>query len=193
MKSSEHMAFKEWAVICAALGDGRQSLIVRKGGIHEGREGFRVAHGEFWLFPTYEHEKPEGLIDEARPWLDRTLAEQPQPGTIRIVQYAEVADVFEVRDPALVVNLAGWHLWSPRTLDARFHYRQPGLFVLTVRMHRLPQPVMLPDSPHFSGCRSWVDLPMDLPTAELRPVLTDEQFELERHEIRQALTPTAVA
>ena len=30
------IAFKEWAGVCAALAEGRQSLIVRKGGIAEG-------------------------------------------------------------------------------------------------------------------------------------------------------------
>ena len=34
------IAFKEWAIICEALGAGVQSIILRKGGIHEGREGF---------------------------------------------------------------------------------------------------------------------------------------------------------
>ena len=65
MQASQQMAFKEWAAICAALGDGRQSLIVRKGGIHEGREGFRVAHDEFWLFPTGFHQQRDEIIPEA--------------------------------------------------------------------------------------------------------------------------------
>ena len=52
MEPVNQIAFKEWAVVCAALASGQQSLILRKGGIHEGRDGFRVAHREFWLFPT---------------------------------------------------------------------------------------------------------------------------------------------
>ncbi|MDC0315120.1 DUF1802 family protein [bacterium] len=46
------IAFKEWDVVCEALESGRQKLILRKGGIHEGREGFSFAHEEFVLFPT---------------------------------------------------------------------------------------------------------------------------------------------
>lgn len=48
----ESLAFKEWAVICAALADGEQTLILRKGGIDAGREGFRVARREFWMYST---------------------------------------------------------------------------------------------------------------------------------------------
>ena len=33
--------FKEWTLICDALGRGEQSIILRKGGIAEGRAGFR--------------------------------------------------------------------------------------------------------------------------------------------------------
>ena len=51
--SSGVIAFKEWDVICEALEDGRQSVILRKGGIHEGREGFSFAHEEFVLFPIF--------------------------------------------------------------------------------------------------------------------------------------------
>ena len=35
-------AFKEWAVICRALAEGRQALILRKGGIAEAGGDFRV-------------------------------------------------------------------------------------------------------------------------------------------------------
>ena len=41
------IAFKEWAGVCQALGDGRQTIIVRKGGIDEGPAGFRPEHRGF--------------------------------------------------------------------------------------------------------------------------------------------------
>jgi hypothetical protein len=47
MPDSCSIAFKEWAAVCEALAAGRQTIILRKGGIQEGREGFRVQHGEF--------------------------------------------------------------------------------------------------------------------------------------------------
>ena len=50
-------AFKEWAVICRALAEGRQALILRKGGIAEAGGRFEVEHTRFWLFPTYTHQQ----------------------------------------------------------------------------------------------------------------------------------------
>jgi hypothetical protein len=187
MLPSNQIAFKEWAVICAALEVGTQTLIVRKGGIHEGREGFRVAHGEFWLFPTYVHEAAGGLENEAGPLLARAQAERPSPGMLRLGQYAIVTDVHEIHDAAILSRLAGQHVWSPQTISDRFHYRQPGLFVLTVRVHANEAPHVIPDSPHFAGCRSWVELPLELATAGFEPVLTDVEFFRRREEINRAL------
>ncbi|MBI5757751.1 MAG: DUF1802 family protein [Planctomycetales bacterium] len=183
------IAFKEWAVICAALADGRQSLIVRKGGIQEGPSGFRVEHREFWLFPTYLHQKPEALADESRPLLDRVQGEQPAAGAVHLGLYAVVEDVVSVTDESLLTRLTGLHVWSHRTLSERFHYRRPGLFVLTVRMYRLPNPIVIPDSPHFAGCRTWIDLPSEPPlsTAGLMPVVSDKEFARQRQAIQAAV------
>ena len=60
----ESIGFKEWAAVCEALGQGRQSVILRKGGIAEGREGFSFKHSEFFLFPTWFHEQPK----KVREW-----------------------------------------------------------------------------------------------------------------------------
>ena len=188
MQSANGFAFKEWAVICAALGSGRQSLIVRKGGISEGREGFRVEHPEFFLFPTYVHQiAPDQLTPDGLLLLDEVLADRPSPETIELAHYAVVEQVFEVHDETGLPHLEGLHLWSHRTLDERFHYRKPGLFVLAVRIYRLPVPVRIPDSPHFAGCRTWVDLPTAIATTEAEPVLADAEHDQQIRLIRRAL------
>ena len=193
MQSSNHIAFKEWAVICAALADGRQTLILRKGGIQEGRGGFQVEHREFWLFPTYLHQDEEGLIEESRPLLERTRNERPPEEMVRIGLYAVVEDPLEVADLEDAFALAGHHIWSSRTVEMRFHYRRPGLHVLPVRVYRMPQPFEIPNSAYFAGCRSWVELPMDLPTAGAVPVLDDEEFARQLAAIREAVSPRRLA
>ncbi|HEY6229533.1 MAG TPA: DUF1802 family protein, partial [Verrucomicrobiae bacterium] len=64
------IAFKEWAVIVDALGTGRQIVILRKGGISEGRGGFQVDHPEFLLFPTLFHQQRESVLPEAQARFD---------------------------------------------------------------------------------------------------------------------------
>ena len=72
--------------------------------------------------------------------------------------------------------LEGHHLWSPQTVRERFNYRQPGLFLLVVRVYKIPKAVELDDSPYFAGCRSWIEFPEPLTTAGCQPVLSDEDF-----------------
>src|SRR5437773_11511491 len=53
----ESIGFKEWSLVCDALGGGCQSVILRKGGMAEERGGFSFRHREFFLFPTFFHEQ----------------------------------------------------------------------------------------------------------------------------------------
>ncbi|MGV3757322.1 MAG: DUF1802 family protein [Verrucomicrobiota bacterium] len=47
-----NVAFKEWAIVVDALGRGEQIILLRKGGISEGRGGFQVEHPQFLFWPT---------------------------------------------------------------------------------------------------------------------------------------------
>ena len=186
MQPETQFAFKEWGVVCAALASGRQTLILRKGGIHEGHEGFRVEHREFWLFPTGFHQQRDEVIPETWPLLDE-LQSRSEPCGHQLDLYAVVEDVQQVLDRSALVRLSGRHVWSESTVEQRFHYRTPGLFSLTVRVYRRPTPLEILDSPHFAGCKSWVDLPSALSTSGLQPVLDDATFDRQRYEIQQLL------
>src|SRR5579871_3444210 len=99
-------AFKEWAVICRALADGKQSLILRKGGIEEASGDFRLEHMRFWLFPTFAHQQEEGIRPEARPLLERAKADRPADGILRLTHFAEVTGVYHVHDLGSALLLA---------------------------------------------------------------------------------------
>lgn len=187
MQSESRVAFKEWAVVCAALASGRQTLILRKGGIHEGHEGFHVEHREFWLFPTGFHQQRDEILPDAWPLLDE-LQSRGEPNGHELSLYAIVEDVQHVLDRSTLARLSGRHVWSEATVGQRFHYRTPGLFALTVRVYRRPTPFAIADSPYFVGCKSWVELPAALPTSELRPVLDERSFSTQRNEIRALLS-----
>jgi hypothetical protein len=186
-------AFKEWAVICRALAEGRQALILRKGGIAEAGGGFTIEHTRFWLFPTFVHQQNSGVKPEAVPLLRQVEAEAPPGGVIRLSHFAEVAGVYHLHDMVGALRLRHLHLWSDETVQARFTYRQPGLFVLPVRIYRSPQVHELRDNAHYAGCRSWVDLEQALPTDGATPVLDDEAFYKLLRELDDLLKPTAYA
>ena len=152
------VGFKDWGLVCAALGHGRQSIILRKGGIAEGREGFRFKHEEFFLFPTQYHQQAEMVRPEELAGL------RPEPpartGTVEIRSFFALEFAAWVDDWAAVARLEPLHVWREEVVRARFAYdEQAGLQCAFGRVYRLGSPWSFPDRPAYGGCRSWVNLP----------------------------------
>ena len=164
------VAYKEWAGVCEALADGRQCVLLRKGGIDEGPGGFRPEHGSFWLYPTHVHQAQQGLrVPTATPPSFPT----DQVGLETLAVVAEVA--FLDREEILPA-LEGFHVWTEEAVSKRFHYRRPGVWLLTVRAFRRPEPWTVEVTPEHAGCKTWVPLDSPPPAAGLVPVLDDEEF-----------------
>ena len=173
--------FKEWTLIGDALGRGEQSIIIRKGGIAEGRAGFRFEHPEFLLFPTLFHEQVAKLkLPPATP-LPAPRADGQHEVRLRV----QVEWTADVTDWEKVRALAPFHLWQEAEIAKRFRQdEKPGVSLAFVRVARLAEPFVFPDAPRFGGCRSWIVLP-ELPAeAHATEVLDDETHRAREREIR---------
>lgn len=194
MRVEVEVALKEWAVVCAALGDGRQSLLLRKGGIHErGPDHTFVAeHRSFALLPTYFHAQDAGRVRDLVPEVHAELAALTQPADLRIDLHAEVTGLWHVRELEPLLALAGRHVLSQVCVIDRFAYRRPGLWVMSLRTYRYDRTAVLADRPGYAGCVSWVDL--DAPVGgEATAVLTDEVHARREAELDQLLGARAGA
>jgi hypothetical protein len=165
------VAFKEWAAVCQALAAGRQTVILRKGGIAEEGGTFRPEHTRFWLYPTYFHEQRKGLKPDAAPLLAAAEAEWPESGTIRLTHFVEVVETRFVAELEEALRLDPLHVWTADTVRQRFHYRSPGLFVLSVRTYRTRTPKTLSEHPAYAGCKTWVELAEAIEEQPADPVL----------------------
>jgi hypothetical protein len=170
----ESVGFKEWSLVCQALGRGEQSIILRKGGIAEGRGGFAFRHREFFLFPTFFHEQvtkvriPSGVI--------------PAPGeTIAIRWYLKTESAVRIDSLVTAEALAPLHVLAADVVRERFGYKDEGLNVAFVRVFEISPVWILQNEKRFAGCRSWVDLPSP-PEMTMRPVLDDATHEKLRAE-----------
>jgi hypothetical protein len=73
----------------------------------------------------------------------------------------------------------------------RFNYKpQNPLYLMLVRAYRLPEPHVLPNTPAYAGCRSWVPLDAPIDTSGAFPVLEDSQFEAKQRKIANAIAGT---
>src|SRR3954468_1897539 len=114
------VAFKEWAVTVRALAEGEQLLTLRKGGIREENKHFEIEHDQFFLYPTFDHQRNDLVRDSHVPELGRALEEaacpapEPpasaltqdggitQPGRVRIRAWAEVSASYLITDPRTI-------------------------------------------------------------------------------------------
>jgi hypothetical protein len=185
-------ALKEWAIVCRALADGRQTLLIRKGGIEEIKAGFQVVHRDFWLFPTYVHQKAADLVPAVHAEFAGVQAVQPPAGTIAFQLYATAEDAVKVMDLERLRSLEGCHILSWDCVASRFHYRnKPGLHVMTLRVYRRPAVIRVQNTPGYDGCVSWVDLDEALATEGCAPVLSDAEFGARLADIRARLAGVA--
>ncbi|MGI8957700.1 MAG: DUF1802 family protein [Chthoniobacterales bacterium] len=161
----QRIGFKEWAPVCDALGSGRQSVIIRKGGIAEGRDGFAFRYRKFFLFPTFFHEQLE------RVRFPDTRLPQPRPDEIEIRFFAQVEKARLLTRWEDVRALAPLHILRESVVRERFEYDEaPGVHVAFVKIFRLGPVWRFPDAKAYGGCRSWVELPELPPGLQLHPV-----------------------
>ncbi len=164
------IGFKEWAIVCKAISSGDQSVIIRKGGIHEGRDGFRFQHDEFYLFPTLFHEQV------ARTTLppETSIPALPED-EVRIDTFVRVESAELIADLSRALQFRPFHILKDSVVEERFNYYEPqGVNVAVIRAYRLPEPWIFPMEKKFGGCRSWVTLPHPPDLAEMEAVISDE-------------------
>ena len=178
---SDVIGFKEWQVVCDALASGRQSILLRKGGIHEGRQGFSFAHESFLLFPTRFHVSG----DQVREGEAKALPEWRPGDTIAITHHVHALSAVTLTDWARVAALGQLHIYSEKTVRERFDWQGKGMVsgsihVALIRVYELATPWEFPYEAKYGGCRSWIDLPA--PPAgwdeSMKSILDDGDFEI---------------
>lgn len=168
------VGFKEWAIVCQALGLGAQSIILRKGGIAEGRGGFSFQHREFFLVPTFFH----GAMAKVRDFDPTDLA--TSDAKIDISLFASIDQRVTITSWEVAKSLEPFHILRSEVVQDRFEYNGTvGLPVALVRVFRLLSPWIVPNDKRFGGCRSWIDLPPP-PAVELEPVLSEAEHQRRR-------------
>jgi hypothetical protein len=176
------VGFKEWALVCDSMLRGETSLIFRKGGIAEGREGFRFKFERFFLFPTYFHEQIKQLRLESFP------DSLPETDLVTITGFAETDFTSWIDDLSKIEPLESLHVLTRAVLEERFRSnKSEGLHLALVRVYKLAKPWRFPFQRSYGGCRSWVDLPAPPIKLGLEPVLSEDEHARRRALVRRSI------
>ncbi|GGF73365.1 hypothetical protein GCM10010912_18240 [Paenibacillus albidus] len=172
------VALKEWASAINTLTEGRQIILLRKGGIEEETRRFELKSHSFYLYPTFEHQRTDLVKKEYRSFVEQSLADfRPNAPTVRLTAYAEVAADLEVHTLEQLGLLYPYHMWTEGLASERLRWKaQDPLHVLLLRVYLLDEPAEIRVLPEYSGCRSWIELTPPPEAGSLKPVLSDEEF-----------------
>jgi Uncharacterized protein conserved in bacteria len=189
MHHSNNIALKEWAVTVKALGEGKQVILLRKGGIREESREFRIEHDRFLFYPTYEHQREDLLKEEFRDDLRVVLEEWSRSrSTINIRYRAVITDVFLINEPERVEVLSPYYIWTTDYIHERLKWRpKKPLYVLFLRVSNLTQPKPITVLPEHGGCKSWLVLDGEFGSERGMSVLSDKEFTSTVEEIKTLL------
>lgn len=151
------LALKEWAAVVHALLDGRQTVLLRKGGIHEKR--FNLQGSRFVVFPTVAHSHAESTRPEHSSLLPLGVVDVAEDSVVVRVDL-EIVQAIAVKEPGRIAELEPFHIWTTESVRRnRIDFRpRHELTAIVVRARPLAEPVLVPLVPEYAGCRSWVDL-----------------------------------
>ena len=180
------VALKEWAAVAHALLDGRQTLLLRKGGIHERTFDAAAADGDaFVLFPTVAHSHAERTRPEHRDLLAAAAADSTDD-EITVRCGLRLVDAVEVAAPERLPELSDLHIWTDASVQedrVAFRPKHP-LWALVVETVALPESVTLPREDRFGGCRSWLELPVAWDGRSGQPVHRRERLAADAEYVR---------
>ena len=178
-------ALKEWAIAVDALSFGKTVVLLRKGGIREA--DFQVQHPRFWLYPTYEHQKPHLL----KPEYAQQVTSVPSgwhPDTVTIKSYAEITKVFQIAKLKQIEALQPYHIWHEDMVRDRLKWKaKKPLAVLLLRVYRLADSQTITYNPTYGGCKSWIELLESIDNSSSVPAIGDREYAVQTEEVEAAI------
>ncbi len=169
------LALKEWAIAIEALSTGETVMLLRKGGIREAK--FGINGPDFWLYPTYEHQKPELLKPDYAGRVTPVVSGW-HPTIVPIQAWATVTHEFELTEQVQLDALSPFHIWNEQFAEMRLKWKpRSPLTVLLLRVFRLANPLEIPFDASYGGCRSWTRLLGEMERSASVPALSDAAYE----------------
>lgn len=178
MKLKNNKALREWATIVKALGEGKQTILIRKGEL-------KFTHNEFFLYPTFTTQTKDKFKGQFHLDFDATVTGRAK-GKVMMEFYAQIKEVCEVTKSKKLLELDSCYTWTSSHVEDYFQKtKDKKLYVIILRVFKLPKPVLI--EPSGPGSIVWVNLPTPISTQGLVPVLKDGEFKNTVERIKQII------
>jgi hypothetical protein len=161
---------KEWSAIETALRLARQCLLLRRGGLADGRSGFVIESEHFLIYPTYEHQHSQWVQPAYAGWVKPPAG----GGRVSLSLYGVVSERFVLKQREQLMALLPWTIYNEAFVDQRLQWLPDNpTQAFVVRAYPLVKPILLPVSNRYRGCRSWYTVE-EPASVELGPACMEE-------------------
>ena len=158
----------EWNAIIEALGQGKQTILIRKYG---------TTLNEFLLYPTVSYANKDNILNsfQDKKFVENNLLPNGENRTYEVKYYATVEEVIK-KSSSRIGSFNKFHIWTRDHVKNYLGRKEAKIWIL--RVYELDEPQMLTRS---RGMRyANVDKPVKL---EGKPVISDKEFNKLKEEI----------
>lgn len=165
MSESITKCLNEWNATIEALGQGKQSILIRKYGTNV---------DEFLLFPTVSYALKDNYLDSFQEDYKDFVRENALPNKkdskFEVKYYAKVEKVVE-KPSTRIGSLNNYHIWTRNHVKSYLGNSKAQVWIL--RVYELENPQYLNRT---RGMR-YANVDMEVKLDNLKPVLSDSEFE----------------
>lgn len=155
----------EWNATIEALGQGKQSILIRKYGTNI---------TDFLLYPTISYALKDDYLDnfqeDYKDFVKNNTYPNKKDSKIEVKYYAKVENVVE-KSSSRIGTLNNYHIWTRNHVKSYLGNSKAQIWIL--RVYELDEPQYLSRT---RGMR-YANVDREISIDNLKPVLLDEDFE----------------
>jgi len=164
MKST-NKCLKEWNATIEALGQGKQTILIRSYG---------TTSESFLLYPTVSYANKdnylEGFQSEYQSFVEENALPDKEGDNVAIKYYATVEKIIE-KTPSAVGRLQNNYIWTSEHVRNYLKGKKAQVWVL--RVYKLKEPYMAEPTP---GAIKYANLKENVSLDDIEPICSDSEF-----------------
>lgn len=158
-------AFKEWNAVIEALGQGKQSILIRK---------YATTNKEFLLYPTVSYTAKDNYLqmfkEEYKSFVEKNALPNKKNEKVEVKFFSKVEQILE-RSPQRIGSLNKFHIWSKDHVKSYLSNQKAFIWIL--RTYELKEPFYAEQNRGmlFGNLKKGASL------EGMKPVITDDEFD----------------
>jgi len=169
---STHKCLKEWNATIEALGQGKQTILIRSYG---------TTSESFLLYPTVSYANKDNYLDGFQPeyqfFVEKNALPDKEEDKVAIKYYATVEKIVE-KTPSAIGRLHKNYIWTSEHVRNYLKGKKAQVWVL--RVYKLNEPYMAEPTP---GAIKYANLKEKVSLEGIQPVLSKSDFKIISNEI----------